>query len=208
MYNIVQKMDNNLFGKGKEKILACFYRNRNKEMYFSEILRQTGLTQNTTLKHLQKLQENKLIFSTKKIGHTFYRINEKNPIIYSIFSYFDNKKFLELPFERRSAIIEFLDNASVKPLMCVVFGSTAKGTYTHESDIDILLVYNKDESVDKKLIKDIEAVTGTNIQPFVIDIDYFTEQLLKKEDKVFMHAIKTGFVVRGSAYYYREVLHG
>ena len=52
MYNIVQKMDNNLFGKGKEKILACFYRNRNKEMYFSEILRQTGLTQNTTLKHL------------------------------------------------------------------------------------------------------------------------------------------------------------
>ena len=95
MYNIVLKMNKekkeqrkkSLFGKGKEKILECFYRNRQKELYFSEILRETSLTQNTTLKHLKNLQELGLIISIKKIGNTFYKINPRNPIIYAIFSY-------------------------------------------------------------------------------------------------------------------------
>src|SRR3989339_1158812 len=109
MYNIVPKMNNTIFGKGKEKILECFYRNRQKELYFSEILRETKLTQNTTLKHLKTLQENNLLISTKKIGNTFYRINPKNPQIYSVFSYFDYKRFNELPPERKRAINDFLD---------------------------------------------------------------------------------------------------
>src|SRR3989339_1409550 len=109
MNNIIQKMNSNLFGKGKEKILECFYINRSKEIYFSEILRETKLTQNTTLKHLKNLQENNLIISTKKIGNTFYRINPKNIQLYSVFSYFDYKKFNELPPERKRAINDFLD---------------------------------------------------------------------------------------------------
>src|SRR3989344_1086996 len=107
MYNIVPKMNNNLFGKGKEKILECFYKNKQKELYFSEILRGTKLTQNTTLKHLKNLQNINFIISTKKIGNTFYKVNTKNPQIYSIFSYFDYKKFNELPSERKIAIDEF-----------------------------------------------------------------------------------------------------
>src|SRR3989339_747213 len=145
MYNVVLKMNNTLFGKGKEKILECFYRNRNKELYFSEILRETKLTQNTTLKHLANLQKLGLIISTKKIGNTFYKINSKNQLIFSIFSYFDYKKINELPFERRKAISDFLDKIKVKPLIATIFGSTAKGTFGKESDIDILLIYNKKE---------------------------------------------------------------
>ena len=125
MNNIIQKMNSNLFGKGKEKILECFYINRSKELYFSEILRETKLTQNTTLKHLKNLQENNLVISTKKIGNTFYKINPKNPQIYSIFSYFDFKKLNKLPSERKRAIIEFLEKLENKPLIVLVFGSTA-----------------------------------------------------------------------------------
>src|SRR3989344_9648123 len=134
MNNIIQKMNSNLFGKGKEKILECFYINRSKELYFSEILRETKLTQNTTLKHLKNLQENNLIISTKKIGNTFYKINHKNHIIYAIFSYFDYKRLNELPPERRRAINDFLDKIQVKPLITIIFGSTAKGTFGKESD--------------------------------------------------------------------------
>src|SRR3989344_3771663 len=209
MYNIVLKMNNNvngLFGKGKEKILECFYRNRNKELYFSEILRETNLTPNTTLKHLKNLEN--LIVSTKKIGNTFYKINPNNKIIYSIFSYFDYKKFNNLPSERKRAINEFLDNLKVKPLIAVVFGSTAKGTFSKESDIDILLIYNNKEKKDTKLKEDIEAITGTKTQTFIVDFDYFKEQILKEEDKVITHAIKTGFAITGFDKFYKEVLNG
>lgn len=210
MYNIVHKMNNSnlLFGKGKEKILECFYRNRQKELYFSEILRETKLTQNTTLKHLKNLQTANLISSTKKIGNTFYKINSKNPQLYSIFSYFDYKKLNELPSERKRAINEFLDKLKIKPIIALIFGSTAKGTFGKESDIDILLIFNRKESDDKKLKADIEAVTGAKIQTFIIDFDYFKEQILKEEDKVITHAIKTGFAITGFDKFYKEVLNG
>ena len=198
---------NSLFGKGKGKILECFYRNRSNELYFSEILRQTKLTQNTTLKHLKNLQENKLITSIKKIGNTFYKINPKNPELFAIFSYFDYQKLNNLPFARKEAINTFLDKIKVKPLIVLIFGSTAKGTFEKESDIDVLLVFNKKETDNPKLKKEIEAVTGIRIQTFVIDFDYFKEQVLKKEDNVVVHAIKTGFIVLGHNIFYKGVLN-
>src|SRR3989344_7179338 len=137
MNNIIHKMNNSIFGKGKEKILECFYRNRSKELYFSEILRETKLTPNTTLKHLKNLQENNLIISTKKIANTFYKINKKNPEIYAILSFFDYRRFNELPYERKRAISEFLDKLRLKPLIALIFGSTAKRTFRKNSDIDL-----------------------------------------------------------------------
>ncbi len=214
MNNIVLKMNKeireqkSIFGKGKERILECFYRNRKKELYFSEILRETGLTQNTTLKHLKNIHELGLIISTKKIGNTFYKINPKNPSIYAIFSYFDYRRLNELPPERKRAINEFLDKIQVKPLIAVIFGSTAKGTFGKESDIDILLIYNKKELENSKLKKDIEATTGVKIQILIIDLDYFKEQIIKEEDKVITHAIKTGFPITGNDKFYQEVLNG
>lgn len=209
MYNIVPKMNKekrNIFGKGKEKILECFYKNRKKELYFSEILRETGLTQNTTLKHLKNMQGLGIVVSTKKIGNTFYKINPKNYLVYAIFSYFDYKRLNELPFERKRAISEFLDKISVKPLIALVFGSTAKGTFGKDSDIDLLLIYNKKEIGDSKLKKDIEATTGTKIQTFIIDLGYFKEQIIKEEDDVITHAIKTGFPITGNDKFYKEAL--
>ena len=204
---MVPKMNNTLFGRGKEKILGCFYKNRQKELYFSEILRETKLTQNTTLKHLKNLQEGNLIISTKKIGNTFYKVNVKNPQIYSIFSYFDYKRFNELPSERKRAINEFMEKLNIKPLIALIFGSTAKGTFGKESDIDILLIYNKKEANDKRLKEDIEAITGVKIQTFIIYLDYFKEQILKEEDKVITHAIKTGFAITGFDKFYKEILN-
>ncbi len=208
MYKVIHKMNNNLFGKGKEELINCFYRNRNKQLYFSEILRETKRTPNTTLKHLHNLQKNDLIVSTKKVGNTFYKINQSNPLWYSLVSYFDYKRFNALPSERKRAINEFLKKINVKPLIAVLFGSTAKGTFGKESDIDILLVYNKKEAKDPNLKRDIEAITGIKIQSVTITFDYFKEQLLKEEDAVITHAIKTGFVIAGFDAFYREVLHG
>ena len=171
------------------------------------ILRETKLTQNTTLKHLANLQKLGLIISTKKIGNTFYKVNPKNPMIYAILSYFDYKKLNELPSERKRAINEFLNKIKIKPLIALIFGSTAKGTFGKESDIDLLLIYNKKESEDLKLKKDIEATTGVKIQTFIIKFNYFKEQLIKEEDSVVTHAIKTGFPITGNDKFYKIVLN-
>lgn len=199
-------MNKPIFSKGREKILECFYRNKNKEFYFSEILRETELTQKTTLNHLRVMVDNGIIILTKKGKNVFYRLNRKNPQVFSILSYFDYKIFNGLPGIRKRAIVEFIDSLKNKPLIALVFGSTARKTFTHESDIDIVLVFNKKEPKQEKLKKDIEATTGLNIEPFILDYDYFIEQLLKQEDAVIAHAIKTGFVMIGHYYFYKEIL--
>jgi predicted nucleotidyltransferase len=199
-------MNKPIFGSGREKILECFYRNRNRELYFSEILKGTGLTPNTTLKHLQVLQHNRFILSEKRASNTFYKLNPKNPGVFSILSYFDYKIFNNLPAERRRAISEFLDKIEPKPLIALIFGSTAKKAYKPESDIDMLLVFSGKASISQRIKGDIEATTGMSVQTFPIDYGYFREQFLKQEDNVIMHAIKTGFVMSGHYYFYREVL--
>lgn len=206
MYNFVHNMNSIILNKGKEKILECFYRNRNKELYFSEILRETKLTQNTTLKHLRSLEENQLVIRNKKIGNTFYKINKKNVQVYSLLSYFDYKIFNELPNSKKRAILNFLESLETKPLIALVFGSTAKKTFTKISDIDILLVFNKKEAKHAKIRSDIEAITGEEIQEFIIDYEYFKEQIIKQDDSVITHAIKTGFVLSGHYCFYNKVL--
>lgn len=201
-------MNNNLFGKGREKILECFYKKRNKELYFSEILRETGLTPNTTLKHLTNLKKMDLITSNKKIGNTFYSINPKNPEVYAVFSYFDYKRLNDISYERKSAIKDFLKKSRIKPLIVVLFGSTAKKSYQKKSDIDLLLIYNKKEKKEKKLLEDIEAVTGTKLQIFTIDFNYLRNQIKTGEDAVISHAIKTGFPIKGNCTFYEEILNG
>ncbi len=206
MNNLIHKMNNNLFGKGKEKILECFYNNKYRELYFSEVLRETNLTQNTTLKHLISLKINNILISTKKIANTFYKLNKNNLQAIALLSYFDYKRFNELDSTRKRAIMEFLDGLRIKPLIVLVFGSTAKKSYNNKSDIDLMLVFNEKEREDKKLREEIEAVTGLRIQTFIIDYKYFKEQLLKKEDNVLMHAVKTGFILIGHHLFYKEVL--
>ena len=207
MNNIVLKMNNktSLFGKGRTKILECFYKFRNKEIYFSEILRETRLTQNTTLKHLKVLEEAGLIISIKKIGNTFYRVLN-SPQIYALFAYFDYQRLNALPSARKRALLDFLDNLNIKPLIALVFGSTAKGVFEKESDIDLLLVYNKKEKKDEKTEKEIKAITGVSVQSFIIDYNYFKENLTSESDKVVTHAIKTGFVASGFDLFYKEAL--
>ncbi len=48
---------------------------------------------------------------------------------------------------------------------------------------------------------------GVKIQIFTIDLDYLKEQILKEEDNVITHAIKTGFPITGNDKFYREVLN-
>ena len=71
----------------------------------------------------------------------------------------------------------------------------------------IINTIDKKESKDLKLNKDIKAITGIEIQTFIISLEYFKEQLLKEEDKVITHAIKTGFIISGHYLFYKEVLN-
>ncbi len=205
---------NKLFSKGKEKILECFYRNR-KEMYFSEILRETKLTPNTTLKHLKNLQEANLISSTKKIGNTFYRINS-NQTVYSIFTYFDNLRLNSLNRDVKIPLNEFIKRMPKETAFIILFGSSSRKQEKKGSDIDLLIVLhdfkNKElqeqyeKYIKNQMQKTIEKINAASIHPFVVF--YTTTKVFKHEtDYLVTEAKNTGFCIYNNQGYCNWLLN-
>ena len=59
----------------------------------------------------------------------------------------------KLPAKVRLAVRDFLKELKDKPIIALIFGSYVNGTYTKESDIDILLVFQKVD--DSRYIENI-----------------------------------------------------
>jgi len=93
------------------------------------------------------------------------------------------ERFLTLPAKVQIAVTDFLNELDEKPLITIIFGSYAKGTYTKDSDIDILLVFQKLEKQDQieSTAKRISMRTNTSISPIYLNYKSFKANFLDKE---------------------------
>lgn len=106
-------------------------------------------------------------------------------------------KFQKLPFERKKAVQETI--LQVKPVMAVLFGSTAKEDYKKNSDIDLLLVYNEKKDLGKE-IKEISSRYGIRVNAIIITF----KEIDMREDSM-KHILKTGYPVAGYNYFYEAI---
>ncbi|MCL1811305.1 MAG: nucleotidyltransferase domain-containing protein [Methanomassiliicoccaceae archaeon] len=90
--------------------------------------------------------------------------------------------------------------AKIDPILMIVFGSVAKGTAGDDSDLDLILIKESDESRLIRSAKARMALKGSNIP---IDIIVFTpeefEEELSNEYSLVYEAMATGRIVHGSA---------
>ena len=95
----------------------------------------------------------------------------------------NTEKFLVLPQKIQTAISDFLDDLEIKPLIVLIFGSYAKGNYTKNSDIDILLIFQKVEGEIKidNTANRISMRTNTKINPVYLNYKNFEKNFLNKE---------------------------
>ena len=193
-----------IFKAGMYKIIGLFYENRNKPIHLREISRRTKLNESTITTHLNSLLKENILKYEKEGNMKKFRMNTF--AIPGIFPIFDTEKLEKLPLLRRNAIKEYLKNLEKKPLLAIVFGSTAKQTFNDESDIDILEVYQQ-KSDNKQAIKSTESLTGVHIQTFQVLEKDFNKDLLEKKDHVLQSAINTGFPVFNKEFFYEEIYH-
>ena len=132
-------------------------------------------------------------------------LKKLNKIAYILTS-FDIKRIDKLPTLRKRAIEYYLNSLEEKPIIAFLFGSTAKGTFTNESDIDLLLIVNKKIN-DEKAKKDADSQTGLKIQSFQISYKDFLKELKLKQDKVIQSALNTGYPILNQILFYEAVLN-
>lgn len=184
------------------KILKLFYNNHNIPLHLRGIARETKINESAISRHLNNLvKQGVLKFSKEANLKKFSIIKSQIPLIFPLF---DEEKLENLPLIRKRAIKIFLEQLFKKPTLVIVFGSTAKGTFRKDSDIDILKVSSsKDE--DEKSKEYVNAQTGLKLQVLNLTEEQFKKELKMKEDYVAQSALNTGFPVFNAKYYYEAI---
>ncbi|HLC72842.1 MAG TPA: nucleotidyltransferase domain-containing protein [Candidatus Nanoarchaeia archaeon] len=193
-----------LLRSGYGKIIQLFYKDKTAKLHLREIARQTQLFEPSVSRFLNSLEKDRILKSKKDGNLKKYSI-KKTIRTYFLFEAFDLERFEKLPSIRRNAIKIYLENLPDKPIFAILFGSTAKGTYQEDSDIDILLVTN-DKISAEKAEKETNALTAMKTSTFQITYKDFLIDKKMKEDKVVQSAINSGYPLINHIQYY-EVLH-
>lgn len=193
-----------LLRQGYEKILRIFYADRNARIHLREIARRAGLNENSASRFLKGLEKERILTPEKDGNLKKYSINKESKT-YSILTLFDIEKYNKLPSIRRNAINTFMQELKEKPVINLLFGSTAKETYKESSDIDLLLITNNKISTNKAE-EATEAQTGIKINTLQINYNEFIREVKIKEDKVIQSAINTGYPLTNHVLYYGEVM--
>jgi len=191
--------------KGVYEILKVFYDNQDSSFHLRELSRRTKLNENSISRFLNNLIKEKILGFSREGNLKKFLITKKYlPIIFSIY---DEEKFENLPSLRKNAIKEYFGSLLIKPVFAVVFGSTAKGNFKKNSDIDVLLVVNSKMKNDK-VIEYVKSQTGLKIQELQIREKDFMWELKNKKENVIQSAIESGFPVFNNKYYYEVIYCG
>lgn len=191
---------------GHSKILRLFYENKKASFHLREIARKTKLYANSATRFLSQLEKEGLLTFQKEGNLKKYKI-KKSEKLSNIFASFDIERLNRLPLARRRSINYFLDKLQEKPLIVLLFGSTAKETFRKDSDIDLILIVNRKIDIDKA--KDyVDAQIGIKINCFQITYNELLKEIKLKEDKVIQSALNTGYPIFNRMLFYEVYLNG
>jgi len=196
-----------LIKSGHAKILWLFYSDKKAGIHLREIARKTKLNENSATRFLKQLEEEGILFSKKDGNLKKYYLNlRRKDKVAHVFTSFDIDRLDKLLSVRKRAINYYLDNLEEKPVIMLLFGSTAKETFRNDSDIDLLLIVNK-KIDDEKAKKYADAQTGLKIQSFQISYKDFLKELKLRQDKIIQSALNTGYPIFNQMLFYEVVLN-
>ncbi|MFW6378891.1 MAG: nucleotidyltransferase domain-containing protein [Nanoarchaeota archaeon] len=186
-------------------ILEVFYMNKNTPVHLRELSRRVGLQEGPLTRHLNKLVEEKIL--TSEFEGNLKKFSLKRSVIPRIFTVFDIQRFEDLPYIRKNSVKFYTSALKEKPVLLIVFGSTAKGTHKKDSDIDIIAVFNRNIDTSEARRK-AEAQTGVRISEFQMSYDEFKLELKLKNDQVIQSGVETGILLFNHLFYYEELYDG
>ncbi len=190
--------------RGKKLVFMALYRNK-LGVHLRALNRSTGMSLPAVKKIVDKARAGKLLIMEKKGNSNFFRFNFLDARTAAIIEMLENITFESMPRRFREGCASFLKALPEKPLMAVVFGSYATGTFDENSDLDVLLVFQR---VDKKLISGIESLAvrvggriGLDVQPVTLQYDEFEKKFMDRSDDFMKGVREQAMILTGHTLY-------
>lgn len=181
--------------KTEIKVLEQIY--RNPGIHKRELSKQLKIGMPSVDYALKKIDS---LLKKQKSGNQIkyaldYSKKELVPMLYEV----EYSRFDRLPAKVKLSVKEFLEGLREKPIIAALFGSYAKGDYTQNSDIDILLVFQKLEN--EKQIEDAARKTSmrtnTKISPVYLDYNSFKESFHDPTKEFFKNLKENKMILAG-----------
>jgi len=185
----------------KIRIINALDKNK-KGVHIRELARVVKTSYNNTVRNIKLLEEKNVI--KKENDANLIKIKLKNhPLTIAYLKQAHTENFLALPKKISNAVTEFLNELEEKPLIALIFGSYAKGNFTKDSDIDILLVFQeiKQKNIENAA-KRISMRTNTKISPVYVSYNEFEKNLLNKEHEFSNEIRNNVIIITGIEQYY------
>ncbi|MDI6737017.1 MAG: nucleotidyltransferase domain-containing protein [Nanoarchaeota archaeon] len=171
-----------------------------------ELSKQLKLSMPSVDYALKKISK---LLKTQKAGNQIryfidYSKEELTPMLYAV----EYSRLGQLPAKARIAIADFLRELEDKPIIALIFGSYARGDYTKESDIDLLLVFQKIGNAKgiENTANKISMRTSTKISPVYLDYASFKESV-HNSTKEFYKNLKKGKIILTGIEWWRQMEH-
>ncbi len=189
----------------ESEIIENYCSDYSKKMHVREIARLMNANHRTVSLALQKLERTKIMK---------YQLAGKNKIYFLNLDNILTKKFLESVelmktvkfIERYFIIKKLLAEASkdIRSAPLIVFGSYAKGSEKKESDLDIMIIKGKNETLIIKKLEELSKHYNIKLHIQKTDSENF-EKGLRDKDYLIIEIVKN-HVILNNAEFFVDVL--
>ncbi len=194
------------------KIIGQYERNPKAVFTINQISKALGATYSHVYKNIMRLIDEGSLKRVKKGNTSLCSLNLKSDrtrLMLAMVSqetkdkYSSNKKLIS------KLINELIESLKSKAdlRMVVLFGSYAKGTEREDSDVDVLLIVDKEDVVHRE-IGTLEMKYGKNINPVIVTEEMFVKMLREEKQSVAREVLLDGIVFFGFEKYWMLVSEG
>lgn len=186
--------------KPEDKVYKAYFESKKPSLYFNEIKELSKLSDSSLTNTLSKLTKNSVLIQEKTKSNTFYKIKDKKLFALK-FSEIAINKFNSLNIKVKTPLRNFLKNIPKDVYTIILFGSTSRKEEQKESDVDLLIVAEK--NIDLRNNKKEAEITSK----YPISLFHATiQEFINNKDDVIIQAKKTGFPIYKEQNFYEAVL--
>lgn len=160
----------NLKSKVSRAILDYFLLNRKESRYVNELARLLKLDPGNTFKKLKEFEAQGILLSKSSGKQKYYSLNAKYPWLKEYEKLYEAKFGFSKELKEKLNSLEGLEEA-------FIFGSFAKGNFSDESDIDLLVIGKHDFKELAKVISNLESRFSREINV----VDFEKGEFLKRK---------------------------
>lgn len=182
-------------------VVIALIENPEDQVNISQLSKKLKMDYKNTYNIIKKLEKENLII-LNRFGNAYNCILNKkiNPLIFEA----EYRRREELLKNKNFKVLFNKLHSIMTPFVALIFGSYAKKKATQYSDIDLMLVYNK--NIEKNInIERTISLLPLDIHTVTFSYDEFLKMAKSREFSVVAEAIKHNIILTGIEEYYRLI---